>query len=232
MTLVALIPARGGSKRIPGKNLTLLEGKPLIFWTLDALRESGLACEVVISTDSEKIANACREYGYPVDWLRPPELSTDSASSVDVALHAIEHYEKEGINFEELILLQPTSPLRSPESILGAYETFKKEGNMPLVSISPIKDHPMWAVKIIEGRGLRFMESNGFMLRSQELPQAYSLNGSIYITKVIDLRKNLTFVPEPFTPYVISSSIESIDIDDPEDLSFASYLLQAKKPRF
>lgn len=231
MTLMALIPARGGSKRIPGKNLALLGGKPLIFWTLDALRESGLACETVISTDSENIANACREYGYAVDWLRPLELSNDSASSVEAALHALEHYEKLGMNFDELILLQPTSPLRSPESILSAYETFKKEANMPLASVSPVKDHPMWAVKIIDGRALGFIENNGFKLRSQELPKAYSLNGSIYITNTEDLRKNLTFVPNFFTPYIITSNIESIDIDDPEDLRFANYLLQDRKPQ-
>jgi|694.fasta_scaffold04272_6 CMP-N,N'-diacetyllegionaminic acid synthase len=231
MTLMALIPARGGSKRIPGKNLALLEGKPLILWSLDALRRSGLACEIVISTDSEDIAKVCREYGFAVEWLRPAELSDDSASSVDVALHALEYYEKLGINFDELILLQPTSPLRSPESILGAYETFKEGGDNPLVSVSPVKDHPMWAVKIIEGRGVAFTESNGFMMRSQELPKAYSLNGSIYITKTIDLKKNLTFVPEFFTPYIIMSNVESIDIDDPEDLGFANYLLQAATPQ-
>ena len=229
MTLMALIPARGGSKRIPGKNLALLEGKPLIFWSLDALRQSGVACEIVISTDSEDIAEACRENGYTVDWLRPAELSDDSASSVDVALHALEYYEKLGTNFNEMILLQPTSPLRSPESILGAYETFKKEGDKPLVSVSPVKDHPMRAVKIIDGRGLAFMESNGFMMRSQELPKAYSLNGSIYITKTSDLKKNLTFVPELFTPYIIMSNVESIDIDDAEDLRFANYLLKSTR---
>jgi len=228
MSLMALIPARGGSKRIPGKNLVMLQGKPLILWTLEALSRSGLACEIVISTDSEEIAKTCREHGYPVAWLRPPKLSEDATSSASVALHALEFYEKQGVQFDELILLQPTSPLRSPESILEAYEIFKEEACKPLASVSPTRDHPMWAVKIVEGRGSPFMENHGFQLRSQELPKAYSLNGSIYISKAVDLKEMRTFVPKNFTPYLIESNLESVDIDNLEDLEFANYLLSIK----
>ena len=151
MRIMALIPARTGSKRLPGKNIRPLNGKPLILWSLDAVKDVAGISEIVISTDDPDISEICTNAGYQVPWLRPKELATDFTSSVDVALHAIEMSEKSGNAVDALLLLQPTSPFRSISVIPSAIELFLTNNFQPLVSVSRCNSHPMWSIKIEKG---------------------------------------------------------------------------------
>ena len=128
MKILALILARGGSKRLPGKNIRILGGKPLIVWSLDVAQDIAEICTTLVSTDDLEIAKVCKEAGALVPWLRPAELSTDTAGSVDAALHALDWYEKEYGMVDGILLLQPTSPFRTKETVRKGIELFKENG--------------------------------------------------------------------------------------------------------
>ncbi len=126
MRILAVIPARGGSKRLPRKNIRPLGGIPLIFWSINAAKGISEICDILVSTDDPEIAEVTKNTGALVPWLRPRELATDTAQSVDVCLHALEWYEKEKGKVDGLMLLQPTSPFRTRGSILRGIELFDK----------------------------------------------------------------------------------------------------------
>ena len=132
MKILALVTARGGSVRLPGKNIRLLGGKPLIYWSIETAQGIPEIIEILVSTDDESIAEASRETGALVPWLRPRELATNEASSVDVALHALNWYEAERTVVDGLLLLQPTSPFRSRNTVLNGISLFEKIGNKPI----------------------------------------------------------------------------------------------------
>lgn len=149
MRILALIPARGGSKRLPGKNVKLLGGLPLIAWTIRSALESQVCVDVVVSTDDPEIKRVSCHYGASVSGLRPIELATDTASSVDVALHALDEYEAGHSPVDGLMLLQPTSPFRPSKTIKEAVGLFESaEGKYPVVSVSPASCHPSWCFKL------------------------------------------------------------------------------------
>jgi CMP-N-acetylneuraminic acid synthetase len=125
MKILALITARGGSKRLPGKNIKLLGSKPLILWSIDVAKNNLDICDILVSTDNPAIAEISREAGAKVPWLRPSELATDNASSVDVALHALDWYEASKGSVDGILLLQPTSPFRTPETVPRGIELFR-----------------------------------------------------------------------------------------------------------
>ena len=126
MRILAFITARGGSKRLPEKNIRPLGGKPLMMWSIDVARDIVDVCDILVSTDDSGIAKIARDGGALVPWLRPAELATDTATSVDVCLHAIDWYEAEKEEADGLMLLQPTSPFRSQETVLRGIELFRK----------------------------------------------------------------------------------------------------------
>lgn len=221
MKILAFIPARGGSKRVPGKNTRSLGGKPLIDWSIDVAKEALGICDILVSTDSEEIAGVARQAGALVPWLRPASLATDAASSVDVALHALDWYETEKGVVDGLLLLQPTSPFRSRETVQRGIDLFRREGLRPVIGVSPAKSHPMWCFRI-EGSAMRpFVDGGGLHLRSQELPPAYAVNGAFYLISPNDLRQGLSFYSEPVTPLIMDSEQESIDIDTEWDWKVA-----------
>jgi CMP-N,N'-diacetyllegionaminic acid synthase len=221
MKLLAFIPARGGSKRVPGKNIRSLGGKPLIDWSIDVAKEASGICDILVSTDSEEIAGAARQAGALVPWLRPAILATDTASSVDVALHALDWYEAEKGLIDGLLLLQPTSPFRSRETVQRGIDLFLCGGLRPVIGVSPAKSHPMWCFKI-DGSAMRpFVDGGGLHLRSQELPSAYAVNGAFYLISPNDLRQGLSFYSEPVTPLIMDGEQESIDIDTEWDWKMA-----------
>ena len=147
LRVLAIVPARGGSKRLPRKNLLPLGGRPLINWTIDSARNSGICDEVLVSTDDKDIAEIARDAGALVPWLRPADLASDTASSAEVIAHALKWYEKERGNVDVVLLLQPTSPFRSPASIRGAVLTYADQPGPrqhAVVSVSPAGSHPAW----------------------------------------------------------------------------------------
>lgn len=227
MRILVLITARGGSKRLPGKNIRVLGGKPLIVWSIDAVKGLPECCDILVSTDDEKIAEVARNSGALVPWLRPTELSTDTASSVDVCLHALDWYEQHHGKVDGLLLLQPTSPFRTRRTVIHGLELFRKN-KFPVMGFSPAESHPMWCFKL-EGNTLSpFIDASGLKLRSQDLPPAYVANGAFYLIAPQDLRSLKTFYSENMVPLLMEDSEESIDIDTEWDWFLSETILKSK----
>jgi N-acylneuraminate cytidylyltransferase len=229
MKILALITARGGSKRIPGKNIRPLGGRSLITWSIDAARGIQEICDILVTTDDVAIADVARNAGALVPWLRPAELASDTAKSVDVALHALDWYEKEKGEVDGLLLLQPTSPFRSRETIARGIALFNQQGRRPVVGISPAGSHPMWCFKV-DGMTMKpFVERGGLHLRSQDLPPAYVVNGAFYLLTPDDLRQTRSFYSDTMLPLVIENPEECLDIDTEWDWKIAEAVLHANK---
>ena len=221
MKILALVPARGGSKRLPGKNTRVLGGKPLIVWSIDVAKGIQEIRDILVSTDDPAIAEVARNAGALVPWLRPVELATDTASSVDVCMHALTWYESENGKIDGLLLLQPTSPLRSRETVLRGIEIFREHNRRPVLAVSAAKSHPMWCFKI-EGQTLRpFIDGVDFHRRSQDLPAAYVVNGAFYLIAPEDFRKRQSFYNEDTIPLLVDGDEEGIDIDTERDWKIA-----------
>lgn len=231
LNILALVPARGGSKRLPGKNIRLLGGKPLIVWSIEvAARAVGSPSDVIVSTDDEKIGETARQAGARVPWLRPSHLATDTATSVDVSLHALDWFESECGSVDALLLLQPTSPFRKIKTVKQGIEMFRENGRRPVVGVSPAESHPYWCFRIDGSSMQPFCIHQGSDLCSQDLPMAYVVNGAFYIISPMVLRSKRTFIPKGTIPLVMDSPEESIDIDTPWDWLIAeSFLLHRKK---
>lgn len=222
MKILALIPARGGSKRLPGKNIRPLGGRPLISWTIHAARESGVCSAVVVSTDDEVIADIAREQGAQVPGLRPAELASDTAGSVEVALHALEQYERAHGPVDGLLLLQPTSPFRTSDTIRAAVQKFTESaGRYPIVSVSPVTSHPAWCFRIVDRCIEPFLGWGSMNKRSQDLEPAYVLNGAIYLIAPARLNRERSFLTTDTQALMMLNSSEQIDIDTLGDWEMA-----------
>jgi CMP-N-acetylneuraminic acid synthetase len=216
--------ARGGSKRLPGKNIRELGGKPLIVWSINAAKDIPEICDILISTDDKIIADVCAKEGAYVPWLRPAELASDNASSVDAALHALNWYEAENGAIDGLLLLQPTSPFRTKETVLKGIKLFKSNGLNPVMGVSPTHAHPMWTMKIEAGYVQPYMPKSGLEVRSQDLPPAFVVNGSFYLISPSELRAGRSFMGDKTTPLLVESPQEALDIDTEWDFSVAKII--------
>lgn len=231
MRILALIAARGGSKRIPGKNIRSLGGKPLIVWSIDVANGIPEICDILVSTDDSAIAEVARNASALVPWLRPAELATDTASSVDVCLHALDWYEGENGEVDGLLLLQPTSPFRSRGTVMRGIELFRVHKRRSVLGVSPAKSHPMWCLQI-DGETMRpFMAGGALRLRSQDLPLAYVVNGAFYLIAPEELRKLRSFYSDDMLPLVIDQPEELTDIDTEWDWRLAETVLATRGPR-
>lgn len=226
MKILALITARGGSKRLPGKNIRPLGGKPLIVWSIDVAKDIHEICDILVSTDDPAIATVSKESGAYVPWLRPAELATDTASSIDVALHALNWYEAEKGTVDGLLLLQPTSPFRSRDTVRRGIELFQMHQHNPVLGVSPAKHHPKWCYQILGETMRPFLGGDSFHLRSQDIPPAYAPNGSFYLIAPDDLRKLQSFHIDKMVPLVINKPQESIDVDTEWDWMVAEAVLR------
>jgi CMP-N,N'-diacetyllegionaminic acid synthase len=226
MKILTLITARGGSKRLPGKNLRSLGGIPLIVWSINVVQGLSEICDTLVSTDDPGIAEVARNSGALVPWLRPPELATDTASSIDVCLHALNWYESENGKVDGIMLLQPTSPFRSRESILQGIELFRLHQHRPVIGVSLAESHPMWCFKIEEETMYPFIEGGGLNMRSQDLPPAYVVSGAFYLSAPESLRKLKSFYSENMVPLVIDVPEENLDIDTEWDWKLAEAIWQ------
>lgn len=227
--ILALIPARGGSKGIPHKNITPLAGEPLIRYSIDAAMQSKYIDYVLVSTDDEEIAQVSNACGAEVPFLRPPELAGDTAKTIDAVLHAIETLRKIGETFDSLVLLQPTSPLRTAEDIDKAVETFYQANRQPVVSVSEVSDHPILIRTIAqtpEGDRLKPLLQTGSTVRRQDMPPFYRVNGSIYINAVEKLNRDSSF-NDNSVPFIMQK-LHSVDIDEPLDLKIAEWIKETQ----
>lgn len=221
MRILALITARGGSKRLPGKNIRLLGGKPLIIWSIDVAKDISEVCDILVSTDDAEIASVCKRAGALLPWLRPTELATDIASSVDVVLHALDWYETQKGLVDGLLLLQPTSPFRTKKTVHKGIKLFMQNGRKSVLGVSPMHTHPMWTLKIDGNYVVPFFKDHGLDTRSQDLPTAYVVNGSFYLISPDELRANRSFIGLKTIPLIIESSQEALDIDTEWDWAVA-----------
>ena len=224
--VTALIPARGGSKRLPRKNIKSLCGKPLIAWTIDVTKESKYIDSVVVSTDDFEIKEVAEKFGASVPFLRPESLSNDNASSFDVVKHAIEFLNINKLN-HLIVLLQPTSPLRTVKELDDALELFISKKASGVVSVSECEHSPLWTNTLPENLSMSgFIRSEVQGKRSQDLPKFYRLNGSIYIYKTeVLLEQNQIFYDE--NVYGFETSLETaVDIDTALDFLIAETIMK------
>ncbi|TGM44538.1 acylneuraminate cytidylyltransferase family protein [Leptospira biflexa] len=228
MRILALIPARAGSKRLPGKNIRLLGGKPLIVWSIEVAQKFPEICDILVSTDSSEIANIAKEFGGYVPWLRPDFLSTDESTSIDMAIHALDWYEENRGKVDGIMLLQPTSPFRNSKMIEEGIEIFQKK-QTSVVSVSKMHTHPSWAFTIRDNLLVPYNNDNGTEQRSQDLEPTYVVNGSFYLSKPEDLKLTRSFFKPNVSPLLIENDIEAIDIDTLLDFQFAEFLLTKNK---
>jgi len=224
MRILALIPARGGSKRVPKKNIRELGGKPLINWSIEAAQGLPEFVDILVSTDSTDIAEIAGRARALVPWLRPPELATDTATSVNVALHALNWYEAEHGKVDGLMLLQPTSPFRSAETIQRAAALFQSCGCRPVVSVNLASSHPAWCFRVKDEIMIPFLGREELERRSQDLSPVYALNGAIYVVSPATLREKKKLITENACPLVMHDPAESLDIDTDWDWLLAEFV--------
>ncbi len=222
---LAIIPARGGSKGIPNKNVIDICGKPLIAYTIEAGKESKYIDEIVVSTDSKNIKEVAEQCGASVPFLRPEELSNDTAKSIDVVLHAIDFYKNNNMNFDYIILLQPTSPLRTFEEVDKAIEKLINYEGKSLVSVCEADENPVLMRTIQEQKLREVISFEGKNLRRQDLPTFYIFNGALYINSVDMLTNDKKFVDENTIPYVMDKE-RSVDIDTMLDARLVEVIIK------
>ena len=226
--ILGLIPARGGSKGLPRKNIKPLLGKPLITWTIEQALASKYLDRVVVSTDDKEIAEISKKYGAEVPFMRPKELAKDNAKGIDVVLHAID-WLKENDNrkqYDLIILLQPTSPLRTTEDIDKAIELLFLKEAKAIVSVCEVDHHPLWANTLPEDGSMKdFIRREVMNKNRQELPIFYRLNGAIYLAYCDYIKKQKSFFGEKTFAYIMPRE-RSVDIDDEIDLKLAEILIK------
>ncbi len=214
-SVLALVVARGGSKGLPGKNIKAVLGRPLIQWTTDAARQSRYVDRLVLSSDDPAIIAVAAQCGCEAPFRRPAELATDEASSVDVTLDALRRLP----GYDIMVLLQPTSPLRTAADIDGALELLLSTGAPSCVAVRPAQDHPYWTYRVeSNGRLAAFAEPTGGMpQRRQDLPPAWCVNGAVYAVWVDRFSLDRSFLTRETVAYPMPTE-RSIDIDTAEDL--------------
>jgi CMP-N,N'-diacetyllegionaminic acid synthase len=186
--ILAVIPARGGSKGIPGKNIKLLAGKPLIYYTIEAARRVFNDDQILISTDDEEIMKCVESTGLKVPFLRPPELATDSAGMYEVLTHAVSWIESTGFFPEILILLQPTTPFRTANHIVEAMSLFDLNIEM-VVSVKETSSNPYYVLYEENSHGWLERSKKGYFVTRQECPMVWEYNGGIYIINTKSLKE-------------------------------------------
>lgn len=219
--MLAVIPARGGSKGVPRKNIKELAGKPLLAYTIEAAIDSNIFEKVIVSTDSRQIAEIATNYGAEVPFFRPNEISGDLTSSDDVILHALSFYQQCGIRYDEVCKLQPTSPLRNSQHLREAYQLFCQKSADFLVSVCECEHSPLWSGVI--GDDLRldnFISEEAKRACRQNLPKYYRLNGAIYMGKTDRFCENKSFLGKNCVAYIMSQN-DSVDIDSELDFLVA-----------
>jgi len=229
--IIGLIPARGGSKGLPRKNITQLAGKPLIAWTIETAVESNCLDRVIVSTDDLEIARISEEYGAEVPFIRPEEYASDSATSLSVVQHAIEYLRSNGISDKDFILLlQPTSPLRNSTDIINSVKLLELEKVNAVVSVFDAPCHPYYLKRVThDGFLFPYDESAPDNFRRQDCPKLFIPNGAIYLNQICSLIDKKTFFPLYTYAYIMPNT-RSIDIDSIEDLVIAEAMFQLIKP--
>lgn len=224
MNNLAIIPARSGSKGLKDKNIKLLNGKPLIAYSIEAAAQSGIYSHILVSTDSETYGEIAIKYGAEVPFYRSEENASDVASSWDVVKEVLRRYTEMGIEFDTFTLLQPTSPLRKTEDILSAYQIFKEKNATAVVSVCEMEHSPLWSNTLPEDNSLSgFLKSESNKQR-QKLETFYRINGAIYMANVKEFLKDTNLYRDNCYAYKMSAE-RSIDIDTELDFKIAETII-------
>jgi CMP-N,N'-diacetyllegionaminic acid synthase len=228
--VLGIIPARGGSKGIPDKNLKLLAGRPLLAYAVDAARESRVIDRLILSTDSQRIADVGRGMGVDVPFLRPAELALDDTPMQPVLEHAVAELERGGSTADIIVLLQPTAPLRQPRHLVAAVELMRETGCDSVVSVVEVPAHyaPHFAMKIVSGRLDYFLPDGKRVTRRQDVEPAYSRDGTVYAFRRDLLMEQHTIYGPDCRPMILPAS-ESVNLDSVEDWETAERMLSMER---
>jgi CMP-N,N'-diacetyllegionaminic acid synthase len=229
MKALFIIPARGGSKGLPGKNIKSLNGKPLIVYSIEAALQCKIKGDVIVSTDDEAISKIAAQNGASVPFMRPAAISTDTASGMDVIFHASDFMKGKGSEYDIVVLLQPTSPLRTHIDIENAFDLLEQKKAGAVVGVSKPDHHPLWSNVLPENKFMGdFMRPEVKGKQRQELPEYFQINGAIYIGKTSYIRKQNGFLGNETIAYVMPQE-RSVDIDTERDFAIAEYYLKKAK---
>jgi CMP-N,N'-diacetyllegionaminic acid synthase len=220
--VLAVVPARGGSKGLPGKNCLLLQGKPLLAWTIAAARACAAIDRLILSSEDAAIMATAQEWGCEVPFVRPVHLATDEAATVDVLRHALQSLPE---RYEWLVLLQPTSPLRQAADIEACLELCRRYQAPAAVSVTAVKS-PFWSYFLTSDLEMQpVLGQDATRVGRQQLPTAYVLNGAVYVARCDWFLQQNGFVGVGTRAYVMPAE-RSVDIDTALDWQWASWLLQ------
>jgi CMP-N-acetylneuraminic acid synthetase len=225
--VLGLIPAKRGSTRLPEKNIRPLAGKPLLGWTVDAAKCSGMIDRLVVSTEDELVAKVARDCGAEVPFFRPLELARDPAGVVQVGLHALQAMRALGAEFRTLVILLPTCPFRTAEDVRAACELFRKHDGKFLMSVSPYPHPPFVAMNLGSDDLLQPFFPQYIGKKSQELPTAWRANGAVHVLDVVAFEAAKSYYTQPLLGYPMPRE-RSVDIDNEEDWCEAEQLLAGK----
>ena len=231
--VLAIIPARGGSKGLPNKNILPLAGKALIGWTIEVGLSSKYIDKLIVSTDSDEIAEVAKSFNCDVPFIRPADISSDKSPTIDVLMHTINYYREMNEIFDYLILLEPTSPLRELSDIDIPLEKLEetREFADSIVGVCKVESsHPSFSVVLDDNDLIKPYASNNFsVLRRQDLNELFFFEGSIYISDITTLIKKKTFYHDRTLPHIVPRW-KSIEIDEISDLIAAeAYILNKDK---
>ena len=211
--VLGIIPARGGSKGLPGKNIIKTNDRPLIGWTIEMAKKSNYIDRLVVSTDDEKIAEVSKSEGAEIPFIRPDELATDTAKTTDVVIDLINKLEKLGDEYDIIVLLEPTSPLRKPNDIDSTIEAITKDGKFDgAITLGKYKTHPQLA-KEVDENGLVESKAYNSENRRQDLKEFYFPFGVAYVVKTNAFKREKSFYPKKLGYYVIEDW-QCHEIDD------------------
>lgn len=226
--VLAIIPARSGSKGLKDKNIKIFNGKPMLAYSIEAAIKSNIFEDIIVSTDSEEYALIAKKYGASVPFLRPAELSKDETTSQEVIEYVINELKKKGKNYDYFMILQPTSPLRRSNHIVEAFNLFISKNANSIVSVCETEHSPLYMNTLDSSLSMENFIGKDISTRRQELPKYYRLNGAIYIYIVDYYLKNKNLYQEKSYAYIMEKKY-SIDIDDEYDFKIAEYLLKEEK---
>ena len=227
--ILITIPARGGSKGIPRKNIKPLNGKPLIYYAIDTARSITADDNICVSTDDMEIKSVVEDYGLRVPFLRPDELSTDTAGTYEVLLHALDYYEKQGKHYDIVLLLQTTSPFRTAEQVKEALALYDRSQADMVVSVKECPSNPYYNVFEEDENGfLHVCKGNGNIFRRQDAPKVYEYNGAIYIMDAEKLKTTHMHKMQKRVKYIMDAQ-SSFDLDTMQDWEMAEMILKTSK---
>ncbi len=227
MKSLVIIPARGGSKGIPHKNIKPLAGKPLIYYTIDCARQLVPDDDICVSTDDPEIIKCVEDYGLKIPFVRPAELATDTAGTYEVLLHALDFYEKQGKEYDSIILLQNTSPFRTSKHVEEAMKLYSSAIDM-VVSVKETTSNPYYNCFEEDSNGfLHISKGDGLFTRRQDVPKAYEYNGAIYIINPNSLKEMPLGRFTKRIKYVMDD-LHSVDLDHMIDWKFAELIIKER----